>query len=143
MKPRSVRRLTKALWAGAIVASTLLAACSIYNPFGGYERGYIAPRRIGEGECSSEVINLSGRALEVYFYFGLDTPPRIIASWPRLGVLAPLKSSVIHGPCEHRRITIFAYATGPVDPQHESSSTRRAVALVRGRRDIIRLRLAR
>ena len=138
-----VSRLKSTLLACALLAPALLAACSTYNPFGGAERGYLAPRRLGRGECSSEVLNLSGRALEVRFFLGLENPPRLVTAWPRLGVLEPLKSSVLRMDCEHRRLRIRAYATGPVDPRVEDPSTGRDIALVEGRRDVIRLRLER
>jgi len=143
MRATPTRQPTRTLVAGALLASTLLAACVISNPFGGTEREYAAPRRMGNGDCSSEVINLSGRALEVRFFLGLENPPRNLAAWPRLGMLGPLKASVIHMDCEYRQIRVHAYATGPVDPQHETASTGRTIALVKGRREIIRLRLAR
>ncbi len=98
---------------------------------------------MGEGDCSSEVVNLSGRGLEVYFYLGLQNPPRILAGWPRLGMLGPLKSSVIYMDCDYRLIRIRAYATGPVDPRFESAYVGRDITLVKGRREIVRLRLER
>lgn len=135
--------LTRMLFAAALLAPVLLAACSIRNPFGSSERGYNAPSRMGEGDCSSQLINLSGRALEVYFFLGLQNPPRNRAAWPRLGVLEPMSTSVIYGDCEYQRIRIRAYATGQVDRRYENSSTSRDMAWVKGRREIIRLRLAR
>ena len=143
MKFKRAPYLTRVLLAGALLAPVLSAACSIRNPFGGSERGYLAPRRMGQGDCSSQVVNLSGRALEVYFFLGLQNPPRNRAAWPRLGVLEPTSASVIYGDCEHQRIRVRAYATGPVDRQYENSSAGRDIAWVKGRREIIRLRLAR
>lgn len=137
-------RLSRAFVVGALLAPLLFAACSIYNPFGGSERrGYAAPRRMGEGDCSTALINLSGRPLEVYFFLGLQNPPRNPAAWPRLGVIAPLGESLLYADCEYLRLRIRAYATGPVDYQHETPVTTDGVALVQGRREIIRLRTAR
>jgi len=143
MTPGRAPWQTGVLLAGALLAPTLLAACSVLNPFGGSDSGYVAPRRMGQGDCSSQLINLSGRPLEVYYFFGIQNPPQITAAWPRLGVLEPLSSSVIYGDCGHRRIRIRAYATGPTDPRNEYPSTSEDLALVKGRREIIRLRLAR
>ena len=147
------RRLTalpaSVLLAGALLAATLLSACSSVSPFGGSDSsgsessGYIAPRRMGRGDCSAQLINMSGRPLEVYFFFGIENPPRITAAWPRLGVLEPLSSSVLYGDCEERRMRVRAFATGPTDPRNESAYTTRDLALVKGRKEIIRLRLAR
>jgi hypothetical protein len=143
MKFKRTPYLTRVLLAGALLAPVLLSACSMRNPFGGSDPGYNAPRQMGRGECSSQVVNLSGRSLEVYFFLGLQNPPRNRAAWPRLGVLEPLSTSVISGDCEHLRIRIRAYATGPIDRQYENSSTSKDMAWVKGRREIIRLRLAR
>jgi len=126
-----------------LCASTVLSTCSIYNPFGGKQSGYVAPAEVGKGDCSTEVVNLSSRPLEVYFFLGLRNPPRVTAGWPRLGVLEPGQSSVIHGDCERRRTTVHAYATSPVDLSREYPDIRRGIALVKGRREVIRLRLVR
>jgi hypothetical protein len=129
---------------GAMLAPVLFAACSIRNPFGSSSpSGYAAPRRVGDGDCSTELINLSGRPLEVYFFLGLQNPPRNPAAWPRLGVIAALGESLIYADCEHRRMRIRAYAVGPVDPQYESPVTSDGVTLVKGRRETIRLRTGR
>ena len=136
--------MPRAFMIGALLAPVLFAACSIYNPFNGADQsGYAAPRQIGDGDCSAELINLSGRPLEVYFFLGLQNPPRNPAAWPRLGVIAPLGESVINADCEHRRLRIRAYATGPVDSRYERTISNDAVALVKGRRETIRLRTAR
>jgi hypothetical protein len=144
MRRRLTALPTSVLLAGALLAPSLLGACSHLNPFGDSDRrGYTAPRRMGSGDCSAQLINLSGRPLEVYFFFGIQNPPRITAAWPRLGVLEPLSSSVLYGDCDDRRMRIRAFATGPTDPQNEYAYTTRELALVKGRKEIIRLRLAR
>ena len=115
MRFRRAPYLTRVLLAGALLAPVLLAACSIRNPFGSSDSEYAAPVRMGRGDCSAQLINLSGRSLEVYFFLGLQNPPRNRAAWPRLGVLEPLSASVIYADCEFNRIRVRAYAcrSGP------------------------------
>lgn len=143
MRNGAKRSRATVLAAGALLACAVLAGCSSFNPFRGSERGYVAPREIGDGDCSTEVLNRSGRPLEVYYYLGLRNPPRVTAGWDRLGLLEPGDGSVIYADCEHRRVTLHAYATSPVDPSREYTNIRREVALVKGRREVLRLRLVR
>ncbi len=137
------RYLTRSLLAGALLAPAILSSCAFYNPFSGNQRGYVAPRELGEGDCSVVVLNLSSRPLEVYFYLGLREPPRVTAGWPRMGLLEPGESTVLHADCDRRRVTVQAYATSPVDTSREYTNVRREMALVKGRRDVMRLRLVR
>lgn len=143
MKPHAAGSLKGLLTAGALLLPAVIGGCSSYNPFRGSDDGYLAPREVGQGDCSTQILNRSGRPLEVYYYNGLRNPPRVTAGWPRLGLLEPGESSVIYADCELRRMTVHAYATGPVDRSREYTNIRRGVALVKGRREVLRLRLVR
>ena len=135
----------RALWV-CVALSTTLAGCSTFNPFrssGESGGGYEAPREIGRGACSVEVSNLSSRPLYVYYYLGIENPPRLTSGWPRLGLLEPGQSSVIRADCAKRRITTYAYARAPVDRSRETPAVQNSMTLVEGRRDVIRLRLTR
>ena len=140
---RRPRLPTARVTTATLAAALVLSACAGYNPFGSRGDGYAAPRELGEGDCATEVRNNSGRPLEAYYYLGLRNPPRVTAGWPRVGLLEPGESTIVYGDCELRRITVHAYAAGPVDLSREYRDIRRSAAMVEGRREVIRLRLSR
>ena len=126
------------------LVTPFLASCSLSNPFrSASPGGYSAPEQVGRGDCSIEVQNLSSRPLYAYYYLGIDNPPRLTSGWPRLGLLEPGQSTVVRGDCGKRRLTVHAYATAPVDISREYRDVRRDIAMVAGRRDVLRLRLTR
>jgi hypothetical protein len=88
-------------------------------------------------------VNLSARPLEDYFHLGLQNPPRVLAGWPRLGLLEPGDESVIFAECDELRITLHAFSPAPVNNARENRDTRQSIALVEGRRDTVRLRTTR
>jgi hypothetical protein len=126
-----------------MLLGALLSGCAFNNPFRGSNSTYVAPETVGEGDCSVQLLNVSSRPLDIYFYPGLRNPPRLTAGWPRVGLLEPGRSSVLFADCEHRRVVIHAYATSPVDVEREYREIGHEVALVEGRRDVLRLRLVR
>ena len=144
MRVQPAHRTNWGIPAAALFA-VLIAGCSTFNPFhsGDGGRGYVAPREMGEGDCSVQVINRSARPLEVYFHLGLHNPPRVLAGWPRLGLLEPGDQSVIFAECEELRITLHAFSPAPVNDARETRDIRQSIALVEGRRDTVRLRTTR
>lgn len=133
---------------GATLLILLSAACASSEPLPEYQRDERrgigpAPRVAGEGDCRTQVNNVSPRPLEVYYHLGLQNPPRTILQWSVLGILEPGEESVILADCDDDRIQVNGYVLGPTTPGRESSYVTESRSLVEGRLEVIRLRTAR